>query len=401
MQDQSNLPAVIAAAARSQSLTLANVTLIMPTETFGAVLGEFDKVTIETVRIDTADEREVYEPNGKGKGFALGKSSLQKVASALSIQWDPRYTGIVESDKTRSRAKAVGMMRKPNGEVVTITEEKTIDLDVERDNEKAKAEKNSQGGRVVRWEGNRPIKEPWPSEAERIRWTELEIENAIKQKRRFKDELANTGAKDRVIRAFLALKSTYTADELSRPLAFPRVTTDTSKLLSDPRTRATAISMIGYASASLFGPGKEELLPEGASEEPMRNVGPNSEGDVDAFGDPIGRVPLAAQAAPPNPRVEEIIGALHEWAIVEGPQASRAQKILDRGETDLRILEPSLVIVQSVASGYLKETGLKKCLEVLDMLIPDPVILADMAKGAKSACDQRRDAGLAPKAATA
>jgi hypothetical protein len=347
MQNQANLPAIIEQSAKAQGIALANVTLIMPTETFGAVLGEFDKITLETVRIDTTDEREVYEPNGKGKGFALGKSSLQKVAFALSIQWVPRYTGIVESTAQRSRAKAVGLMRKPNGETITITEEKTIDLDVERENELAKAEKNSLGGRVVRWEGNRPVKEPWKSEAARVRWVELEIENAIKQKRRFKDELANTGAKDRVIRAFLALKSTYSAEELSKPLAFPRVVTDTNKLLANPLTRRAAIEMIGQATASLYGTKEEAVEPAGLEapagvvqdpgEQPMRDVTPPAEAD-----------PFADDAPPPpNPatRLEEILAALRKYQVSDVlnlAQKAAIQAAFDRGESDVPKLETFL-----------------------------------------------------------
>lgn len=256
--NKENLPAVIEQSARAQGLSLQNVNLIMPTETFGAVLGEFDKITIETVKVNTQDPREVYEPSGKGKGFALGKPALQAIAQALSIQFHPQLTGIVESTARRSRAKAVGIMRKPNGEVITQTEEKTIDLDVEEDDLREKAEKDSDGGRIVGWEKSSsgksfPKKEPFKNDSEREQWIELQVKSGIKQKRKFKDELAMTGAKDRVIRAFLALKATYTEEELARPLAFPRVIMDTSKMLNDPRTRQAAIGLIGQATADLYG----------------------------------------------------------------------------------------------------------------------------------------------------
>ncbi len=296
MVDSKNLPAVISKAAESQGLALANVNLIMPTETFGAVLGQFDKITIETVRINPSDVRDAYEPNGKGKGFALSKSSLQAIASALTLQWDPRYTGIVESTARKSRAKAVGVMRKPNGEIITQTEEKTIDLDVEEDDLREKATKDSEGGRIVKWEYNErsgkdmPVKEPWKSEAERKEWIENKVREGIKQKRKFKDELALTGAKDRVIRSFLALKSTYTKDELAKPLAFPRVTTDTNKLLADPSMRAAAIDLIAPSAAKLFGSPAPEAVqpiqaltaaqPEAREDDPAtsaRPVGPGHE----------------------------------------------------------------------------------------------------------------------------
>jgi hypothetical protein len=280
-----NLPAVIETAAKHQGLILQDVNLIMPTETFGAVLGQFDKITLETVRIDTSDAREVYEPGGKGKGFALGKIPLQAIASAISIQWDPRYTGIVESTTRKSRAKAVGILRKPNGETITQTEEKTIDLDVDEDDLRDKAEsdasKGNPDGKVVEWGETKtgkkyPLKfTPWINTGEKEAWISRKVKEGIKQRRRFKDELAMTGAKDRVIRAFLALKSTYTAEELSKPLAFPRVTTDTSKMLDDPRVRSAAIGMIGQTTSALYGQDVSKQADiEVGPEDPVKTVIP-------------------------------------------------------------------------------------------------------------------------------
>lgn len=351
MQNQDNLPAVITASAKSQGLVLADVNLVMPTETFGAVLGQFDRITLETVSVNTSDPREVYEPGGKGKGYALGKVPLQAIASALSIQWHPQYTGIVESTARKSRAKAVGMMRKPNGEVVTQTEEKTIDLDVEEDALREKAEKDAEGGRIVRWEDRRPIKEPWKNDVERAEYVEREVKKSIMQKRKFKDELAMTGAKDRVIRSFLALKSTYTEAELSKPLAFPRVTTDTSKLLENPLTRAAAIGMIGQATSSLFGqklePEAEKIGSDSVGGEPLRKVEEEGPDEADPFADP----------APPaiDPEVEKLQGALIEY----------------------------------IASGYLRENGIKLCQDALDRGETDIIILRDLVQKAKSAYDQR------------
>lgn len=253
-----NLPVAIRNSAKAQGLILSDVNLIMPTETYGSVMGEFDKLTIETIKIDANDPRETYEPNGKGKGFALGKVALNKIASGLSIQWHPQYTGVVESTPTKSRAKAVGIMQKPNGETITMTDEKTIDVLNDEEDLRDKAEKEAEGGKIIGWDetanGKKfPKKEPWKSEAEKQAFISTKVAEGIKQKRKFKDELALTGAKDRVIRSLLALKSTYTFEELSKPFAFPRVSLDTSKMLGDPQMRGAALKMLGPISLALFG----------------------------------------------------------------------------------------------------------------------------------------------------
>jgi hypothetical protein len=385
-----NLPAVISSAAQAQGLTLTDVNLIMPTETFGAVLGQFDKITIETVRVNTQDAREVYEPGGKGKGFALGKVPLQSIASALSIQWHPQYTGIVESSARRSRAKAVGIMRKPNGETITQTEEKTIDLDVEEEDLREKEEKNAQGGRVKEWVDNRPVKVPWKDEAERLEYIEREVKKSIKQKRRFKDELAMTGAKDRVIRAFLALKSTYTAVELSKPIAFPRVTTDTSKMLADPMMRAAAIGMIAPATAMLYGK-QPETFPE--VEAPVTDASPEVELEREdppmrpAEGQRTTTAGLAAQAA----ASEDLDAAFAVDADVEPIPTSLS-------ETDQLVQ----ALTDYVETNMLPEAGMKLIQEALDRGERNIETLRDLvgrAKKAYEAVEAKRRALAAGKTA--
>jgi hypothetical protein len=73
--------------------------------------------------------------------------------------------------------------------------------------------------------------------------------------RKFKDERAMTGAKERCIRALLALKSSYTDAELAKPFAFPRVLPDVNKMLADPAVRQAAIERMSGAVTSIFGPG--------------------------------------------------------------------------------------------------------------------------------------------------
>jgi hypothetical protein len=337
-----NLPAVIEASARAQGLSLAACNMMLPSETYGAVLGVYDKITLEVIRIDPNPEAgDVFEI-AKGK-FSLGKVPLERIANALSIQWHPQYTGIVESTATRSRAKAVGIMKKPNGESITQTDEKTIDLDVVADELREKAEKDSEGGRIIRWEDRRPIKEPWKSDAECAEYIEREVRKGLMQKRKFKDELALTGAKDRVIRAFIATKSTYTAVELQKPFAFPRVTLDTSKMLDDPRMRAAAIGMIGGAAADLYGPraAPAKIAPPAVQhEEEPRNVIPIDAKAEATPDDDWDDIPTAPSSVPDKSTM--LLHTLEEY-IVSGILSPKAQETINaaitRDERDPIILQ--------------------------------------------------------------
>lgn len=253
----SNLPAVVQTAITEQGIDLSKVNLLLPTKTFGAVLGQFDKVLIETVEIDpNPNNGDVYEPGTKGK-FALGKRPLNAISNAVGIVWDPKTTTILESTEKKSRAKATGAMRKPNGEILPATDEKTVDLEAIEEKLRITQEDYAKKGKRI-YENGRPVDLPWANcggDVGKQTHIDREVRKALIQYRLFKDERAMTGAKERVIRAFLAIKSTYTPAEISKPFAFPRVIMDTDKLLAVPEVRQAAIDRMMGTVGSIFGPG--------------------------------------------------------------------------------------------------------------------------------------------------
>lgn len=255
-----SLPAVLNRAITEQKIDLTKVNLLLPTQSFGAVVGDYDKVTIEIVTIDPDPKAgDVYEIS-RGKK-TLGKRPLMAIANALGISWDANGTTILESTSTKSRAKATGALRKPNGEILVISEEKTVDIEVLEDEIRLDALK---GKREWNDSTRRMDYRPWTNPDEK----ELEIKKGLLSARKFKDEKAMTGAKERVIRAFLAIKNFYTAEELSVPLAFPRVTIDSSKLLADPLYRAEAIRNMTGSVASIFGPSASTTEPRNVTSPP-------------------------------------------------------------------------------------------------------------------------------------
>lgn len=281
----SNVPAVVQQALAEQRIKPENCNLMLPTQTFGEVLGMFDRVTVEVVTISSNPEQgDVYPVDGKKNSsdkLALGKVPLQKIANALGIIWDPQTTTVIESSDTKSRAKATGAMRKPNGEFVVVSEEKTVDLSAIEEEQRLKIEEDAAKGKIVGWnetEGGKsyPKFAPWKDEKEKAAHIELAVRKALLPYRKFKDERAMTGAKERVIKAFLGVKSTYSRAELAKPFAFPRVTSDSAKMLATPETRAAAVERLTAGVASIFGPqAREERLafPEQPAE---RTVDPQS-----------------------------------------------------------------------------------------------------------------------------
>lgn len=314
MSDQ-NLPPVIQQAAREQRIQIPNVNLMLPTQTFGDILGKYDKVSIELVSVD-ADSKDVFSLK-KGE-YTLGKRPLMAISNALGLLWDPKNTGIIERTEMYSRAKATAVMRKPNGEFIPFTDEKTVDVSVFEREQRLEAKKGKRywnehkGGR-----GGWDYK-PWENDEER----DCEIEKAIIQALKFKDEKAMTGAMERVIRKIIAIKDVYTKDELSKPLAFPRITLDASKMLDDPNLRQAAIDKMTGSTKSIFGGQDEPKAPEPLAltngntlqaEAEIVDEGTGEEADL--FGNPI----------PPEPEVDpwqEEYEALRKWIKDVCPQLS-------------------------------------------------------------------------------
>lgn len=248
-----NLPAVVKSAVSAQKIKLDDVNLMLPTQTFGEVLGQYDKVTIEIVTVDPDPKAgDIYEPSW-GK-FALGKRPLNAISNAVGIIWDSASTTILESSTRKSRAKATGAMRKPNGEWIVLSDEKTVDLGAIEAELWSKNEDEAKKGRPY-WENRQKQYSRWSSGKEKTEWIQHEVKKAMLQYRKFKDERAMTGAKERVIRQLLAIKATYTKAELVKPLAFPRVTFDSSKMLKDPEMRQAALDRMTGSIGAIFGPG--------------------------------------------------------------------------------------------------------------------------------------------------
>ena len=253
-----NLPAVVQAAVKNQEIVLKDVRLILPTESYGQLLGPYDKVTIEVVRISVdPKDKEVYN---EGKEKALSKIGLEKLAIAVGIQWDPVNTSITLSTDYKSIAKATGRMKKANGEWISCTETKTIDCKLYEEEQLDVVTNNAEKGnfaKILKWKKtdsgkSYPVFEPWQNETEKQQGIIKELNKIVRQKRKFKDELAMTGAKERVIRYFLAIKGTYKIEELQKPFAIPRIITDTSAMLENPDLRKYAVEQMTGAVSSIF-----------------------------------------------------------------------------------------------------------------------------------------------------
>jgi len=298
------VPAVIKGELLARKLDPERYNVLVPSETYGEMISKFEKVSIEIVRVDIKDCYKV------GGGLQLGNRPLAAMANAVGIQWHPDLTGIVAESKDMARAKAVAVMKKPNGESVVWVEEKTIDLEAAEEEIRLGLEADKIHGNYSKWKFKEDM--------------ELEVRSRLLQKRKFKNELAMTGAKLRCIRKLLAVGSNFTPADLSKPFVVPKVVLDTQAMLDDPVMREVALDAHRGAVHQLFG---------GANGDDVQVVKPAGEYLEDEAHGAL-PVPTEAIAAPVEaPEIEApapdfSLKREAEEAVVDEPEAQKPVDVL-------------------------------------------------------------------------
>lgn len=168
------------------------------------------------------------------KVYAPHKRALEQIAAAAGIKWHPMMTGRTDdrSHPHYAEFRAVGIVRDPQtGEHSPHTATYALDL---RD-------------------GSAQVKE--------ILTRQDDVEKAkkeLRQKRRFIVQLADTGARLRVIRSAYPVRSDYTKEEMERPFLLVSLV----YLPDDPEARRQAQIAAAQSSQALFG---SMMNPQGGS----------------------------------------------------------------------------------------------------------------------------------------
>lgn len=166
---------------------------------------------------------------------------LHKIASAANIQWHPDKSGHTVIERNRVVYKAVAAVRQADGQYRIITDEYELDLEVIEEELRMDYEKKAR------------FKDFQDKMAKEHNDLEYYIKRDLLQKRKFKTQLAATGAMNRVIRKALTLKNAYWPEEAKNPFAIARF--DFQPDYSDPVVRRYASVAAVQAQNALFGQG--------------------------------------------------------------------------------------------------------------------------------------------------
>jgi len=202
---------------------------------------------LEVVFIDSnPDSGDVFragsrpgKDNGESEGlFSLSKPALMRLSVAAGIQWNYQLCRAVADDGIRLVYEVVGGVKKPDGTFLPLKSSYEYDLQAVRD----QAE-DQLWSKVSKWK-NKPADE-------KKKYVEDTLERDMLLKRRFRRQLAETGAMLRAIRMLLGLKSTYTVEQLSRPFVVPVMVFKPD--MSDPVIRQEMVRQQFAAMSQIYG----------------------------------------------------------------------------------------------------------------------------------------------------
>jgi hypothetical protein len=221
-----------------QDMRARGYNTLVPSATILQNLPAHMQVSLDIITISTDPAmKEVFNTGtDSSPALALSKTAVMKIASAAGIQVDPLLTKRLDDRKDRMYCayQAVVWYTKPDGTRLCFKAEKEYDLHLftEKITDQKKKLKFSK----------------YPK-------TDTQIEDLIRKDVLFLREhvasLCETKAILRAIRGVLAIKGSYTPDELKNPFVVPRVTYRLD--YNDPMVKARVLDTALGSTAQLYG----------------------------------------------------------------------------------------------------------------------------------------------------
>jgi hypothetical protein len=229
--------------------------VLVPTLTIQEI-SPFHKPVLEIVRINPDPKAgEVYEIVQGSGDFSMRAVALQKIGYAAGLIWNAKGCGRTDdgSNPKVVTYRAEAAVRKEDGTYMPLNAEYMVDLDVIEEEARESYEKKSQ----TIMADKKKKGEKWTDD-DRKAYVEKSVRRDMLQKRKFRLQLAQTGAMDRVIRKILGLKGTYKATELSKPFVVPKIAFNPD--INDPQVRQLLLKQGLDATNVLFGSSSEKSL---------------------------------------------------------------------------------------------------------------------------------------------
>lgn len=213
-------------------------------------LSEFHSIVIDSVFLsidplngDIYKHKDGYQD--KPALFIITGQGLQRLAVCAGVVWNPVETKATVQSQQYVAYNAVGCIRKSDGVPTCFQAEYDIDLEVIEDELR-----DQYAEKAKKWASQNWFKELGISGQQA--YIDAGVKKDLIFKKKHKTKMAATGAKNRVIRALLGIKKTYTMAELKKPFVMPRVILQPD--YNDPEVKKMMLTAAIQSMTGVFGP---------------------------------------------------------------------------------------------------------------------------------------------------
>ncbi len=221
--------------------------LLMPS-THIEGLSEFHAPVLERVLLSpNPQDGDVYPHDdadaGPKKKWRPTKQALMKLSVCAGVIWSVNESKRIDNgaDRNYIAYKAVGGIKKADGQPVFFSAEYDIDFEVLEEELRELYEKKTKAD----WMKNK-------SAQEKVDYIEYCVKRDLLQRRKFKLRLCEAGAMNRVLRMLLGIKQAYTTEELSKPFVMARIVFRPD--FSDKAVREKFIDASIRSMVGIYGP---------------------------------------------------------------------------------------------------------------------------------------------------
>lgn len=224
----------------------AGANLLVPS-THIAGLSEFHHPVIETVLLNPdPDAGDVYPHDnsdpGPRKKFRPTKQALMKLSVCAGVIWSTTESRRIDNgaDRNYIAYKAVGGIRKADGQPVFFSAEYDLDFEILEEELRESYEQKTKGD----WAKKK-------TDQQKAEYVEYCVKRDLLQKRKNKLKLCEAGAMNRVLRMLLGIKQAYTTAELSKPFVTARIVFRPD--FNDKEVRAKLLDASIKAMTGIYG----------------------------------------------------------------------------------------------------------------------------------------------------
>lgn len=210
-------------------------------------LTKLHAVTVEQLELSpNPKDGDVY-PHDKNN-YIINKQGLEKLSNLAGLVMIKTVRTDNAADRQYISYQAAGYIRKADGSAVMSVKTYGMDFEViEEECREMYQERMKNLGK-----DKKPTQ--WPhnlTEQQRREWVEDKTRKEVRRRRKYKDQLCESGAQARVKRDLLGLKGTYSKEELQRPFVVIRVVLKPD--YDDPEIKRMLTQAAISAEGQLFG----------------------------------------------------------------------------------------------------------------------------------------------------